>query len=344
MAVTSGFFDAIEHDRLYNAEEVGAILEGVITDGILNAYGMHFEVTKGNALDVIVGSGRGRFKNTWIKNDDNLTLTAEANVDGVPRIDTVVIDVNKTDEVRANSILIVKGTNVRPTLIDEAAHKQYPLADITIDATGSSITTVLDRRDEIYSQNPSVLKPYWPIGSIFISVSADFNPTNAFGGVWERISGRFLIGCGGTSGLKVNDIGGSWEHSISVNNLPSHNHNSGTISASGATAEVRTVRSTDGQVVNSVMGWANSDMSHAGGNATNYLPADWNFPYGYQGKMVADGDSPPIAPSKSVTDEVYITSETHYHAISGYTGNTGQGAAMTIKPPYLAVHMWKRVS
>lgn len=348
MAVTSGFFNAIDHDRLYNAEDVGSLLDGIITDGILNTYGSHFEVTheSGAGLDVVVGSGRGWFKQTWIKNDDNLTLTAEANTSGDVRYDTVVIDINKTDAIRANSILIIKGTSdpAGATLIDEGAHKQYPVANLKIDAAGVDIEEVIDRRDEIYAQNPAVLKPYWPVGSIFLTLDINFDPAVSLGGVWELLSGRFLIGCGGSSGLEAGDEGGSWEHTITVNEMPAHTHGSGSIVTYGSNVPVSMNRITDGVSVTTVMGWADQGTDRAHADTTNYLPADWDYPFGYQGTASADAKAPPIAPSKNVTDEVVITTQSHTHTVSGYTDSSGSGAAMTIKPPYLAVYMWKRVS
>ena len=179
-----------------------------------------------------------------------------------------------------------------------------------------------------------------------MTMDINFDPAVSFGGIWEQISGRFLIGCGGSSGLNCGDTGGSWEHSITVNNLPSHNHASGNLAISGADATMKLIRSTDGEEVGGVMGWPDLDMSRAQSSNTNYVPADWNYPYGFQGSQSGsvDRSTIPIAPSKGVVDPIYVASDTHYHAISGYTGNAGNGAAMTIKPPYLAVYMWKRVS
>jgi len=348
MAVTSGFFNAIDHDRQYNAEDVGSLLDGIITDGILNTYGSHFEVTRvgENSLDVIVGSGRGWFKQTWILNDDNLTLTAEQNTTTKTRYDSVVIDINKTDNIRANSIQIVTGTDdpAGPTLIDDAAHKQYAIANIQVAADNSGIENVVDRRDEIYAQNPSVLKPYWPVGSIFMTMDINFDPTVAFGGTWEQISGRFLIGCGGDSGLTVGETGGSWEHTITTDHLPSHNHATGTLSTAGVQLTPKLYRVTDGQQINYVMGWADSEgTSRGGGGTSNYLPASWNYPYSYQGAQnMSEGINK--GPSAAVTDETYVTLDTHSHSVYGNTANTGNGQAITIKPPFLAVYMWKRIS
>lgn len=40
------------------------------------------------------------------------------------------------------------------------------------------------------------LNMVYPIGSIYMSMN-ETDPSTLFGGTWERISGRFLLGCGG---------------------------------------------------------------------------------------------------------------------------------------------------
>jgi hypothetical protein len=39
--------------------------------------------------------------------------------------------------------------------------------------------------------------PYYPVGSIYMSVN-NINPTNFFGGTWEQIKDRFLLSAGDT--------------------------------------------------------------------------------------------------------------------------------------------------
>lgn len=39
--------------------------------------------------------------------------------------------------------------------------------------------------------------PYWPIGSIYTSYSSK-SPASIYGGSWEQITGRFLLGAGST--------------------------------------------------------------------------------------------------------------------------------------------------
>lgn len=61
-----------------------------------------------------------------------------------------------------------------------------------------------------------VLNAY-PVGSIYMSVNST-NPGELFGGTWEQIQGRFLLGQG--SGYSAGATGGEANHTLSVNELP----------------------------------------------------------------------------------------------------------------------------
>ena len=143
MTVTSGFFNSKNHDRLYNAEQLSSIFDGVITDGIFQSIGDAFFVHSLTTSDntVLVGTGRAWFDRTWILNDSPYAVTLDPSSSALGRIDAVVLDIDKTENVRKNSIMLLKGTYSespqRPTLIKESRHKQYPLCYITV-PVGSS--------------------------------------------------------------------------------------------------------------------------------------------------------------------------------------------------------------
>lgn len=137
MAVTSGFFNSVNHDRLYDAEQLSSIFDGIIIDGVYENYGEALNVTAVSTADnmVTVGTGRAWFDHTWTLNDTPLTLEIEPASEMVVRIDAVVLDIDRRKDVRKNSIIYVKGTVAegeppKPTLIDEELHKQYPLCYI----------------------------------------------------------------------------------------------------------------------------------------------------------------------------------------------------------------------
>ena len=61
----------------------------------------------------------------------------------------------------------------------------------------------------------------YPVGSIYMSVNST-NPSNYFGGTWEQIKDRFLLACGST--YSNGSTGGEATHTLTVNEIPSHNH------------------------------------------------------------------------------------------------------------------------
>lgn len=52
----------------------------------------------------------------------------------------------------------------------------------------------------------------YPVGSIYLSLNEEFNPNVAYGGEWELISNRFLVGAGDLYDLE--DTGGEAEHTL----------------------------------------------------------------------------------------------------------------------------------
>lgn len=144
MSVTSGFFNSLNSDRRYNAEQMSAIFDGVINDGIFSSIGTAFTVTADSGFTVNVGIGRAWFDSIWIYNDAILPLTFDIPEVVLDRIDAIVIEINKTEEVRAGSIKIVKGTPSsvpnRPTLTKNTYVTQYPLAYVEINAGKINIT------------------------------------------------------------------------------------------------------------------------------------------------------------------------------------------------------------
>lgn len=136
MAFTFGFYNSEDHDRVYNADQFNDMFEGLITDGVYSTIDEAMMVTPGGGLSVNVGSGRAWFNSTWTKNTSKVNLTLDPPDLLLPRIDAVVLEVNKTRSVRANSFKIIKGTPAtrpaRPNLSAENDVFQHILAYITV--------------------------------------------------------------------------------------------------------------------------------------------------------------------------------------------------------------------
>ena len=59
----------------------------------------------------------------------------------------------------------------------------------------------------------------YPVGSIYMSVN-DTNPATLFGGTWEQLQNRFLLGAG--SSYAAGSTGGEATHKLTVSEMPSH--------------------------------------------------------------------------------------------------------------------------
>lgn len=65
----------------------------------------------------------------------------------------------------------------------------------------------------------------YPIGSIYISINST-NPGNIFGGTWERIKGKMLVGVDeDDSDFNISSkTGGEKEVTLTVEQMPKHRH------------------------------------------------------------------------------------------------------------------------
>ena len=71
-----------------------------------------------------------------------------------------------------------------------------------------------------------ILNQIYPIGSVYISVN-NVNPSSLFGGTWEQFAaGRTLVGIDTSDDdfKTVEKTGGEKEHTLTVNEMPSHSH------------------------------------------------------------------------------------------------------------------------
>lgn len=150
MTVSSGFFNSVNHDRLYDAEQLSSIFDGIIVDGVYENYGEALNVTAypdANST-VIVGTGRAWFDHTWTLNDSQFSITIDPPNELLDRTDAIVIDVDKTKSVRKNSIIYVKGSestpDLPPSFINTDLHKQYPLCYISRPAGSNKPVTQSD--------------------------------------------------------------------------------------------------------------------------------------------------------------------------------------------------------
>lgn len=143
MAVTSGFYNSLNGDRKYNAEDFTHLFDGIINDGVFATVGNAFAVSPYSENTVHVDTGKAWFNHAWVKNDSILPLDLPVAELLQDRYDAIVIEVDHTDPVRNGTIKVVKGKPsteaVWPTLTKSERVNQYPIVYIYRPAGSSEI-------------------------------------------------------------------------------------------------------------------------------------------------------------------------------------------------------------
>lgn len=95
----------------------------------------------------------------------------------------------------------------------------------SLDSNGNLIVNSITTNNISSSQtnvDQDVIRDFiYPVGSIYMSVNS-INPNTIFGGTWEQLKDRFLLGAGDTY---VNgNIGGESTHQLITSEIPRHTH------------------------------------------------------------------------------------------------------------------------
>lgn len=144
MAITSGFFDSVNGDRKYSAQQFGDLFTGIISDGVFSGVGGGLKV-ESRSSQVYINSGRAWCRGTWIDNDAYASLNVPANSHpNYSRYDAVVLTFDSSSSVRRNSIDYISGvaaaTPLKPALKNNSLTKQMPLCYIFRPANSTTIT------------------------------------------------------------------------------------------------------------------------------------------------------------------------------------------------------------
>lgn len=105
----------------------------------------------------------------------------------------------------------VTGTWLQTTRVTDLGTKPHKVA-------------VIDDSGWIYSRALSslILEAVYPVGSIYMSVNST-SPATLFGGTWEAIQGKFLLGAYGNT-YKAGSTGGEAAHTLTESEMPNHKH------------------------------------------------------------------------------------------------------------------------
>lgn len=141
------FFNSINGDRKYNAEQMNNPYHRVVSNGVFaNADGQStdLQVLAVEEMNVKVLVGEGIFFDKWVKLDADMPFIVPTAHVTQTRIDSIVVRIDNTEEVRAGSIIYKQGTaanNPTPPALENTLNvKEYRLCNIEVAPTTTTIT------------------------------------------------------------------------------------------------------------------------------------------------------------------------------------------------------------
>lgn len=356
--------------------DAGLFNAGVCGSGryVLESTGQ-FPYTLENNNEIKIGSGdlvdQGR--HITIAPNTDVALSIDNGSQGKTRIDVVAMRYQKNTStgVETAALVLLKGTEVAsgstPTpasvtsgnIFNGAAIDDTPLYYITID--NLQVTNVR----KVFTLMPSItnmLNKVYPVGAIYMSMN-NTSPATLFGGTWEEIQGKFLLGR--NTAHAAGSTGGEETHKLTSNEMPAHTHNGPSHTHTGP-SHTHTGPSHTHTI---------ASHTHTASTAS----AGAHIHRVNRAKLAATGTAKYAIQDSSVEDPTTITKGTssageHTHSVTvkgsgqlttaasgtgstgasgtgntgasgtGATSSTGGGAAHNNMPPYLTVYMWKRTA
>ena len=230
----------------------------------------------------------------------------------------------------------------------------------------------------LYEQLQNTASKLYPVGSVYISFSAT-DPSTLFGGVWQRLKDTFLLANGDT--YAANTTGGSATKTLTVNNMPEHNHtvnsagahthtattasagahtHTATTSSNGAHTHTRgsmnitgafpgtcdNTRADNTSVFSGAFTRAASAGNKTGNDADKVAASVINFSASrsWSGSTSSNGAHTHTLTTSSNGAHTHTVTVNSNGAHTHTTNNTGGNAPINIMPPYTTVYMWRRTA
>lgn len=146
--VKCGFFDAVNNDRVYTAEDMNRLYKRVIHDGVFpnenNNPSEDFLVEADSGMTIIVKTGEGVFASHWFKNSIDIPIDVPPNSSN-DRIDSIIIQVDTRKSGRAGNVVYRTGepasSPVPPEINRVSGVTEYRLANISVTSGATAITS-----------------------------------------------------------------------------------------------------------------------------------------------------------------------------------------------------------
>ena len=138
--VTYGFFNSVDGDRKYSADQMSNYFKGLISDGVYEGLGSALVVTAGDGMTVNVGTGRAIIDCKWINFDGVESLPISPASPTQARYTAVVIRLDR--ENRQMVLTTVDGEPAASPVMPEIGDDELCLAMVYVTANAVSISQV----------------------------------------------------------------------------------------------------------------------------------------------------------------------------------------------------------
>ena len=154
--VTSGFYDSLDQDRLYSADQMNMPYKRLISEGVFatpaGTASTDFQVVAVSGMGIKVCAGNALLGDKWVEMTTDQPITVSNNAAGNPRIDSIILRVNRNSAARKASIIYRPGTAASsptaPALVTTSGIYELRLADIRVASGATSIgqSVITDQR------------------------------------------------------------------------------------------------------------------------------------------------------------------------------------------------------
>ena len=142
MAITYGYFNSLNGDRKYNADQMSEYFDGLVSDGVYESVGGGLQVLANEGMTVSVQSGRGLIDCKWLKNDAVLNIDITQAHVTLNRYSAVILKLDRIN--RLMEITTKDGTPAstptKPEMTSTSSTKELCLAYIYVGAGVTEIT------------------------------------------------------------------------------------------------------------------------------------------------------------------------------------------------------------
>lgn len=211
-------------------------------DGYTLAYGIEYYPGTDTAKAYLFSSGggggtgaivsvNGKTGTVVLKASDILMNNGDSVEDAVSSAKTLADGANRAAEnavnIANNAISKANAAyspeNVPPYPVTKVNEKVGAVTVKTVDVTNgdsqdpNAYIFIDENENYEYDVNVLTFDMIYPVGSIYMSINS-VNPASLFGGTWEQLQDRFLLGAGST--YSAGSVGGEEEHTLAESELP----------------------------------------------------------------------------------------------------------------------------